>query len=127
MTWIFRLIALSFIAPAIYHAVGLVRPELTEPAPASRHAVFVGVNLAVGLGFLLRPRWFVFAFAALVAQQLYSHGTIGWHVWQHEARVDWPSVIVLVTMPPLLGLLAWDAGRRGGALPGPGDRAPAKS
>ena len=60
---------------------------------------------------LRRPRWFVFAFAVLCAQQLYSHGTFAWAMWRDHAQIDWASIVVLVTMPAALALLVIDRRR----------------
>jgi hypothetical protein len=106
---VFAILAVGFLAGALYHAVALVDTARAEPAPPWRHALFVAVNLAAAGGVLARPRFFVWLFAALTAQQVYGHGTYGWRVWRAEGRVDWASVVVLVAMPLVLGLLARDA------------------
>ena len=106
--------SLAFVAGAAYHAVGLVRPDWTEPIPPWRHAAFVAVNAGVVAGLLWRPRWFVAVFALLVAQQLYGHSTYGWEVWRDERRVDWASVAVVLGMPIVLALLVRDALARPG-------------
>lgn len=105
--------ALGFLAGAAYHVAGLVRPEVAEPAPPWRHTLFVGINVAAGVGMLLRPPFFVWLFGVLTIQQLFSHATYGWGVWTGEGRIDWASVIVVIAMPALFALLVADArGRR---------------
>src|SRR5215467_12600686 len=91
--------ALGFVCAAVFHALALVRPDLAEPSPPWRHALFVGVNLAVAAGFLWRPRGFKVVFALLCAQQLYGHGTYALGVWRDSHRIDWASIVVLVAMP----------------------------
>jgi len=105
----FRLFAAGCVAAAVYHAVGIAAPTLVEHAPAWRHALFVGINAGLAAGFLLRPRWFVYAFALLVVEQVYGHGLRAVEIWGAERRVDWPSVIVLATMPVMLALLVAEA------------------
>jgi hypothetical protein len=109
--WIFRLAAIGACLGALYHVAGILRPAWTEPASPARHAVFVGVNLALAAGLLRRPRAFLWLFAPLAAQQIYGHGLYGWTVLREERRIDWASVVVLLAMPTLLALLVQD--RRG--------------
>ena len=111
--WLFRLCAAGFLAGAIYHAVGLVRPDWLVFQPAWRHALFVALNLAFAVGFLYRPRWFPWVFAILTAEQLYGHGLRAAEIWGAEGRVDWPSVAVILGLPPMLVLLFLDARKRG--------------
>jgi hypothetical protein len=107
----FAVVALGFAAAALFHAIAIAVPQIAEPSPSWRHALFVVVNSAFALGMWKRPRWFVVVFAALTAQQLYGHGTYGLDVWRREARVDWASVLVVVALPIVLALLVRDAVR----------------
>ena len=102
---VFVVLSVGFAAAAVFHAVAIFAPGIDVPSPAWRHALFVAINLAVAAGVLLRPRGFAFAFAALTAQQVYSHGVTLVLAWRREGRVDWPSVVVLVAMPLVLVLL----------------------
>jgi hypothetical protein len=104
---VFVALAVGFAAAAVFHAVAIFSPGIDVPSPAWRHALFVTINVAVAAGMLVRPRGFALAFAALTAQQLYSHGVTLVGAWRREARVDWPSVVVLVAMPLVLVLLAF--------------------
>jgi len=97
--WTFRVAAGLFTVAACFHAACLVDPGLGEPSPPWRHAVFLGINLGAAAGLLFRPRWFFFAFALLLGQQLASHGMDGWRVWTEERRIDWASIAVLAGMP----------------------------
>lgn len=106
---VFRLCAAGFVLAGLYHATALFHPEWVEPAPPWRHALFVAINAAVAAGFLFRPRFFVYVFALLAAQQLWGHATYGAAVWRTQHRIDWASVIVVLAMPILLGLLVRDA------------------
>jgi hypothetical protein len=118
---VFGVLAAGFVAASLFHAVAIGWPQVAEPSPAWRHGLFVGINLAVAAGLMFRPRWFVFVFLLLTGQQLLSHGVQGWRVWQHEGRLDWASVVVVLALPPLAALLAWQTRRETGAMP----RAPA--
>lgn len=109
---VFRIAALGCALAGLFHAAALVRPAIAEPSPPWRHALFVGVNAAMAALFLRRPPWFVWLFAALVAQQVASHGHALVTIWTAEARIDWASVIVLATLPPLLGLLIYERRQR---------------
>lgn len=111
MRVLFVAIASCFAVAAIFHVVALFAPQVAEPSPAWRHALFAAINVAFAIGMLARPAWYVLAFAALSAQQLYSHGAYGVDVWRREERVDWASVLVVVAMPLVLALLVVDARR----------------
>lgn len=100
-------VAFAFVAAAATHVLAIARAD----PPVSRHALFVAINLATAAGVVLRPRGFAIAFAALTAQQLYSHGGAAIRAWRDEGRVDWPSVIVVVAMPVVLALLVRDRKR----------------
>ena len=102
---LFGVIATALAAAGVYHLVALFAPEVAEPSPPWRHALFAGINVAFAIGMLVRPRGFVVLFFALAAQQVYSHGTYAWATWQGERRVDWASALVLVAMPLVLAAL----------------------
>jgi len=103
-------VAIAFVIAALFHAGALIAPDIAEPSPPWRHALFIGINLALAAGFFRRPRFFLWVFLVVTAQQLVSHGMQGWRVWQ-EGRIDWASVVVCVALPPLAALLAWDRKR----------------
>ncbi len=106
---VFVVIAIGLAAAGIFHVVALAVPAIAEPSPPWRHALFAAINFAFALGMVKRPRGFVFAFAALTAQQLYSHVAQGLDVWRREARVDWASALVVIAMPIVLMLLVRDS------------------
>ncbi len=94
-------LAVAFVASALFHAAAALLPRLDPGSPTWRHALFVAINGAVAWGLLARPRGFVVGFAALTAQQLYSHGrdlalALG------EGRADVASLAVVVVMPSVL-------------------------
>ncbi|HEU4411908.1 MAG TPA: hypothetical protein VFS43_42095 [Polyangiaceae bacterium] len=119
----YGLLALAFAGAAAVHAAALLSPRLDPSAPPWRHALFVGINVACALGFVLRPRWLAAPFALLVVQQLFSHGGQALRAWREAGRVDVPSLAVLVVMPLALALLASDARAAGAGRAGAAGRA----
>jgi hypothetical protein len=116
--WDFATLAAAFVFTACFHAAAVIRNEVEPEAPAWRHLLFLGINLACVLGLLVRPLVFIPAFAALTAQQLWSHGGHAWRMHVEQGAVDFPSLAVLAVMPTTLVLLVLDAlRRRRGALP----------
>ena len=91
---VFALVAAGFAAAGVFHGAALALPSIAEPSPAWRHAVFIVVNLA---------------FAALTAQQIWSHGAYALETLRHGGHVDLALALVLVAMPVLLLMLALDA------------------
>lgn len=95
----------GFLAGGLYHAYlsfGPVNP--------GRHLVFVLINfLGTGLMTWNRPRALLL-FVPLILQQLFSHGEELIVVWQIQHKIDWPSVIVLLTMP-ILGVFVFRRNR----------------
>lgn len=73
---------------------------------ASRHAWFVGINCALALLLIARPRWAIVPTALLAVQQAASHGTALVSSTRDPASsFDWASLGVLVFFPALLALL----------------------
>jgi hypothetical protein len=105
----FGALAVVFVGVAAFHAVALVRPDIAPPSPPWRHGLFAAINTVVAIGMVARPRGFVFAFAALTAQQLVSHGSTAWSAWAEEQRVDVVSLLVVIAMPVLLLALVIEA------------------
>ncbi len=95
-----------------YHAVAICRGS-SPPGESSpgRHGVFVGINLALALGFWCRPPWFVWVFGLLALQQVYSHGGRA-ITWAASGRVDWVSLLVLVVLPVAFAELVRDTRQR---------------
>lgn len=96
--WFWCVVSGSFGLGALFHLYALFAPDSSPPW---RHVLFGGINLGVAWGCWRRPRWFIAAFALLLFQQLYSHGTDLAQAWPE--RVDWRSLVVLVWLP-LVGL-----------------------
>lgn len=92
----------GFAAGALYHLFYAALPKSGDVVPLERHLLFVVINLgAMGL-MIWNHRKALLLLVPLIFQQLYSHGLFLYTEWRDFERVDWPSVIVLVTMP-LLG------------------------
>ena len=109
---VFVAVAIAFGVSAIFHVAAIASPDLDPSAPAWRHGLFIGINLACAAGFILRPRAFIPAFGALVVQQLASHGAMAWNAWHLDRHVDVASLAVLLFMPAALVLLIADARAR---------------
>jgi hypothetical protein len=107
----FGALAVAFAGVAAFHAAAVARPEFAPPSPPWRHALFAAINTVVAVAMVVRPRGFVFAFAALTVQQLVSHGSTAWSAWAEERRVDVVSLLVVVAMPAVLLALVVDARR----------------
>jgi hypothetical protein len=104
----FALAALAFVGTGVLHAVRGISRDPADSSSPTRHAVFVGLNLLTAAGLLLRPRWFVFPFAALVLQQLHGHGGRALADLQASGAPRAEDVVVVLAMPLLLGLLVAD-------------------
>lgn len=109
---LYRAFALAFCAAALFHAAALVWPQIAEPAPPARHAIFVILNAVLAAGLWKRPRGFPIVFALFTAQQLVSHGRGGYAVWRDEGRLDWASLVTVAFLPAVLALLVRDARAR---------------
>lgn len=99
---VFRLFSLCFGLAALYHLVGFMFPDLVAPAPAWRHALFVGINTCGCWLLIARPTWLIWPFTLLTLQQIYSHTNRAVDWWINQSKVDWLSLGVIVVLP-----LAW--------------------
>ena len=99
-TWLFKGAFAFSLAAAVYHLVGVFYP--INSSPPWRHGVFVGVCLFCSYGFTTRPKYFVYLFAVLFVQQVFSHGQYLVTRWMDHNRVDWNSLVLLTFMPILL-------------------------
>lgn len=100
----FFLMAAAALTAIVYHTKGYLSP--TAETPAWRHALFIGINTISFYGLLQRPRWFIWFWAALTLQQMYSHGSYAWKLWSTQQQVHWISVLVVLMMPVIL-LVIW--------------------
>ena len=89
---------------AIFHAVAIFVPTVSEPSPPWRHGVFVLVNLFFAWAFLTRARWLPLPFGALCIQQAWSHGS-AFLAARAVGHTDLQSLAVLVTLPCLLPIV----------------------
>jgi predicted membrane protein len=100
---LFVIFAILAALPVIYHCIGIFIK--INSSPVWRHILFIIIGIISIYGLLKRPGWFVWFFLVLTIQQLYSHGgDLLWH-WNHEQRVDWISIAVLIFMPGVLFFL----------------------
>ena len=91
---------------ALFHWVQIVWPRVGDGSSVMRHGLFVLVDASVGFGFFRRPKFFLWLFCALGLQQIYSHGRSFLVACTGEHRLDWQSLLVLVTIP-IAGWLLW--------------------
>ncbi len=102
---IFLLLQIALTIAALYHFAGLFFK--VNDASVVRHATFVVTDAFCVYGFLKRPKYFVFFFAAFTLQQVYAHGQYLVQLWMSEDKIHWVSVIVLTLLPiGLFGLIA---------------------
>jgi hypothetical protein len=99
--WFWITVSAIFITGALFHLYALFA---ADSSPPWRHALFAAINLGVAWACWRQPRWFIWAFAPLLLQQLYSHGTDFARTWPE--RIDWQSLVVLVGMP-IVALALW--------------------
>jgi len=71
-------------------------------AAAWRHLVFVGIDIALAVLLLWRPRWLIAPVAIVTAQASWSHGHGLWNAWHSARQVDWVSVAVFLYLPFLV-------------------------
>ncbi|MEO7111781.1 MAG: hypothetical protein ABI183_15170 [Polyangiaceae bacterium] len=69
------LVAVPFAFGAIHHVMAVVSPDASDTSSATRHVVFVGINLFFCAAFGLRANWTIFPVTLLALQQIYSHGS----------------------------------------------------
>ncbi|MBY0488625.1 MAG: hypothetical protein K2R93_02175 [Gemmatimonadaceae bacterium] len=102
-------VAFAAVGVALFHGVALAVPSVDPASPPWRHALFLvlalSAALVLGRAEWRRQRWVAPLFALVTLQQLQSHGArlIRW--WQQDHRVDWSSLVLLVTLMVLLPLL----------------------
>lgn len=75
-------------------------------ASVQRHQVFVGINAALALLLLARPRWALLPTIALTLQQMNGHGRdLLASIKAPSLPFDWASLGVLLFFPVLIALL----------------------
>lgn len=114
---LFRLAAAAFLITAVYHLAAMIVPKFAAIAyppsyPMWRHAVFIIINTTFAAWFLTRPSWLIWPYTILVFQIFNGHGIDAWTLWQHERRIDWPSVVSVLGSTLGLWLLLVDRADR---------------
>src|SRR5436190_706138 len=107
---LFKVVALFFVAAAVFHGLHVFVPAPEDAAGALRHAVFVFINLVVAAGLWFRPAALRFVFGFLVVQQVASHGTTAWTTWSTQGSIDFVSIVIVLLLP-LLWVVLWRAPR----------------
>ena len=108
---VFAGLAAGAALAAAYHlgAFGLACAYSHLHAAAWRHLVFVGIDAALSLLLLWRPRWLIVPVTIVAAQAFWSHGRGLWLAWHCTRQVDWISLAVLLYLPALLAAALWNA------------------
>lgn len=101
---IFIVYAVIAFLVALQHGKAVLYP--TDDSPAWRHGLFLVVNITLMYGLLKRPRWLIWLVGILTLQQLYSHGTYAYMVWQKEHTIDWASIAIIIFLPVLFFLVS---------------------
>jgi hypothetical protein len=104
--FIFIIFTFLAVGALVFHIKEIIYP--TQSTPAWRHAIFVLVNCICIYGLLKRPYWFIWFTALLTLQQLYSHGSYAFKVWQQHNVIDWISIGIVILLPVLLILLIFE-------------------
>jgi hypothetical protein len=102
---LFVAFSLLAFAAMVFHIIGAIKPF--DATPAWRHSLFIGINIICIYGLLKRPNWFVWFWAILTLQQLYSHGSHFLRLLS-ENKFTWIDFGVLVLMPAIFVLLLID-------------------
>jgi hypothetical protein len=112
---VFAGLAAGAALAAVYHlgSFGLAFVHARLNASAWRHLVFVGIDAALCLLLLWRPRWLIVPVTIVAAQAFWSHGHALLHQWHSARQVDWISLVVLLYLPALLAAALWNAWQPG--------------
>lgn len=100
------LIGIVFGLTAAYHLLGLFIQ--INDASLTRHLVFVLIDIFCAYGFINRPNFFNFFFAAFTLQQYYSHGSQLIAVWITSYQIHWISVLAIFWMTLAMAKLLVD-------------------
>ncbi|HVY25806.1 MAG TPA: hypothetical protein VHB79_04615 [Polyangiaceae bacterium] len=101
-------VSASFALGALFHGYASI---VGDSSPPWRHALFVAINLGAAWGCWRKPPWFIWPFALLLLQQLYSHGRDFVRAWPEH--LDTRSLAVLVWMP-VVAIALWRQRRAAG-------------
>jgi hypothetical protein len=104
--WAARLLVVAGVLTgcvAVFHAVALVTPAVSEPSTPARHALFIGINGFFAWAYVTRPRWLPVPFVLLCVQQSWSHGSAFFDA-RARGHFDLQSALVLGSLP-VLGVL----------------------
>lgn len=103
---LFIAFAIFFLVASVYHIVAIFFKINTSPI--WRNILFIFINLFTAWGLWKRPSLFIYFFAALMLQQLYSHGSDLINEWTLQNKIDYISILVLLLMPTIFVLLFLD-------------------
>lgn len=100
-----RIARLAGVAAIIVAAANHGRLAAVGAGDVTRHEIFVGLDLALAVLLVVRPRWALAPTAVLTAQQIWSHGSDLLDSMQGPGPFDAVSALVVVFFPALLALL----------------------
>ena len=103
---VFKLATFLTSVTGTYHLIGIFY-EVNSRTPA-HHALFVLINAICIYGFIKRPKFFVFAFGALVIHQYYTHGGSLIRHWEAYHSINWIDFFIVLFAPIFLVYLIKD-------------------
>ena len=111
----FRVIAVILVLSAAFHFMAAWVPAFDESigssAPKWRHLVFTGIEGALALLMLRRPRWLPLILLLFLGQQLTTHGVQLGRQLVRDHRIDWMSLVVLAFLTGVLLIVIRDQQR----------------
>ncbi len=94
---VFKLAAFLTFVTGTYHFIGIFY-EVNSRTPA-HHVLFTVINAICIYGFIKRPKFFVFAFGALVVNQYYTHGGSLLRHWEAYQSINWIDFFIVLFAP----------------------------
>ena len=103
---VFKLAAFLTFVTGTYHLIGIFY-EVNDRSTA-HHVLFTVINVICIYGFIKRPKFFVFAFGALVIHQYYTHGGSLLRHWEVYHSINWIDFFIVLFAPIFLVYLIKD-------------------
>lgn len=104
---VFNLAAFLTFVTGIFHLIGIFY-EVNDRSTA-HHVLFTIINAICIYGFIKRPKFFVFAFGALVVHQYYTHGGSLLRHWKdYHTFKYWIDFFIVLFAPVFLVYLIKD-------------------
>jgi len=103
---VFKIAAFSTFITGGFHLIGIFY-EVNDRS-IEHHILFTIINAICIYGFIKRPKFFVFAFGALVVHQYYTHGGSLLRQWQEFQTINWVDFFIVLFAPIFLIYLIKD-------------------